>query len=85
VSDIQCPKHRCDLVPSNSAPDKKFCAQNSLEPLLKCPDAACRLKFSMQLAPETSGFFTFDGHGNPVLYWAKPDGGLPSPNYKPGE
>jgi hypothetical protein len=39
----------------------------------------------MQFAPETSGFFTFDGKGEPVLYWAKPAAVLPPPNYKPGE
>jgi hypothetical protein len=41
----------------------------------------------MQFAPESSGFFTFDGESVPVLYWdwAKPAAALPPPNYKPGE
>ena len=85
MRDIRCPTHPCDLVPSDSAQDKEFCAEQSISPLLECPEAGCRIKFSMQFAPETNGFFTFDGHGQPVLYWAKPAAVLPAPNYKPGE
>jgi hypothetical protein len=79
MSCIKCPTHHCDLVPSDSEGDKAFCAEQSLDPLLKCPEASCRIRFSIQFAPESSGFFTLDGHGDPVLYWAQPAAVLPPP------
>jgi hypothetical protein len=85
MSDIKCPAHHRDLVYGDSERDKASCAEHNIDALLKCPDGSCPIRFSMQFAPESSGFFTFDGESVPVLYWAKPAAALPPPDYKPGE